>query len=80
MREMIDFDNPSSFPKELQMWDARFEDYIRNRISLEGVTEGEVILANTNSYIISFDSTMEKYIHIVRPDNIKLIQKFKNKI
>lgn len=37
MREMIDFDNPSSFPKELQMWDARFEDYIRNRISLEGV-------------------------------------------
>lgn len=42
--------------------------------------QGEVILANTNSYIISFDSTMEKYIHIVRPDNIKLIQKFKNKI
>lgn len=42
--------------------------------------QGEVILANANSYIISFDSTMEKYIHIVRPDNIKLIQKFKNKI
>lgn len=42
--------------------------------------QGGVIFANTNSYIISFDSTMEKYIHIVRPDNIKLIQKFKNKV
>ena len=39
MQEMIDFDDPDSFPKELQIWDARFEDYIRNRISLEGVTE-----------------------------------------
>ncbi len=41
---------------------------------------GESILTNTNSYIISFDSTMEKYINMIRPCNAVLIQKYKNKM
>lgn len=39
MKELIDFDNPNTFPKELQMWDDEFEKYIRDNISLDGVTE-----------------------------------------
>ena len=42
------------------------------------IKEGESVLTNTESYIISFDSTMEKYISDVRPNNSKIINKFKN--
>ena len=40
MKELIDFDNPDTFPKELQMWNDEFEKYIHDNISLDGVTEG----------------------------------------
>ena len=39
---------------------------------------GESVLLNTSSYIISFDSTMEKYIDSVRPANTAIIQRYKN--
>lgn len=39
---------------------------------------GESVLINTASYIISFDSTMEKYIDSVRPANTAIIQRYKN--
>lgn len=39
MKKLIDFDNPDTFPKELQIWDAGFEKYIDSNISLDGVTE-----------------------------------------
>lgn len=39
MAKLIDFDNPDTFPKELQMWDDEFEKNIRSKISLEKVTE-----------------------------------------
>lgn len=39
MGKLIDFDNSDTFPKELQMWDAGFEKYIKNEISLENVKE-----------------------------------------
>lgn len=42
------------------------------------IKEGESILVNTESYIISFDSAMEKYIDSVRANNTKIIQKYKN--
>lgn len=72
MREMIDFDNPSSFPKELQMWDARFEDYIRNRISLEGVTEWwqiehqlqDLCLKESNSVVDFLNNNLETEVAV----------------
>lgn len=42
------------------------------------IRPGESILINTSSYIISFDSTMEKYINSVRPANTAIIQRYKN--
>lgn len=39
---------------------------------------GESVLTNTESYIISFDSTMEKYIDSVSIANTAIIQRFKN--
>ena len=39
---------------------------------------GESVLTNTESYIISFDSIMEKYIDNVRIANTAIIQRFKN--
>ena len=29
MEKLIAFDNPDTFPKELQMWDVGFEKYIK---------------------------------------------------
>lgn len=45
--------------------------YVRPRLP------GESILVNTESYIMSFDSTMEKFLGNVRPNNIKIIQQYK---
>lgn len=42
------------------------------------IRPGESVLTNTESYIISFDSTMEKYIDSVRIANTAIIQRFKN--
>lgn len=42
------------------------------------IRPGEPVLTNTESYIISFDSTMEKYIDSVRTANTAIVQRFKN--
>ncbi len=42
------------------------------------IKSNESILTNTESYIMSFDTTMEKYIGAVRPTNTRLIDRFKN--
>lgn len=40
--------------------------------------QGESVLVNRESYIISFDTTMERYIDSVRPVNTGIIRKYKN--
>lgn len=40
MQRIIDFDDPTTFPASLGSWDESFENMIRSKISLEGVTEG----------------------------------------
>lgn len=40
MPKMIDFDDPHTFPASLGSWDDSFESMIRDRILLDGVTEG----------------------------------------
>ena len=42
------------------------------------IKEGESVLVNTQSYIMSFDSTMEKFISNVRPTNSTIIDRYKN--
>lgn len=41
------------------------------------IKKDESFAINTESYIMSFDSTMEKYIGKVRPSNFQIINKFK---
>lgn len=40
MNDFIDYDNPKTFPQILHEWGIGFENMIRNRISLEEVSEG----------------------------------------
>ena len=40
MNQIVDFDNPLSFPKELAMWSTAFEKYILDNVHSEGVIEG----------------------------------------
>lgn len=41
------------------------------------IKSGESVLVNTDSYIISFDATMEKFISSVKPTNTVIIEKYK---
>lgn len=40
MHMIIDYDDPNTFPASLGSWDESFENFIRSKINLEGVTEG----------------------------------------
>lgn len=47
-------------------------------IYLRPIQSGESVLVNTETYIISFDSTMEKFIESVKPTNTVVIEEYKN--
>lgn len=58
---LIDFDNPSSFPKELLELGYEIEKSIRREISLEDVKEGGKIGEQLNRLRIDKDSRVEQF-------------------
>lgn len=61
---LIDFDNPSSFPKELLELGYEIEKSIRREISLEDVKEGWKIGEQLNRLRIDKDSRVEQFVQI----------------
>ena len=61
---LIDFDNPSSFPKELLELGYEIEKSIRQKISLEDVEEGSEIGERLDCLRIDEDSRVEQFVQI----------------
>lgn len=62
LNTIIDFDDPSTFPEELSLWDTQFENKIRDTVITDNVTEGWQIERQLQDLYIDEEPLVTDYL------------------